>query len=136
MGLYGNFTKINTDFISKALPLSKNVFGFFKHWSGMWFRLRRKNLLLYPFYVRYVFSGMGKNVRSKWVNYVQTGWNLKKYKKNKINSRLNFNALYSFEDCKFIPSKECKKRRRKMYLMVQRITLTARKKRVPMVFYS
>lgn len=135
MGLYGNFTKINTDFISKALPLSKNVFGFFKHWSGMWFRLRRKNLLLYPFYVRYVFSGMGKNGRSKWVNYVQTGWNLKKYKKNKINSRLNFNALYSFEDCKFIPSKECKKRRRKMYLMVQRNTLTARKKWVPMVFY-
>ena len=61
---------------------------------------------------------------------------LKKYKKNKINSRLNFNALYSFEDCKFIPSEKCKKRRRKMYLMVQRNTLTARKKRVPMVFYS
>ena len=133
MGLYGNFTKINTDFISKVLPLSKNVFGFFKHWSGMWFRLRQKTYC----YIRSMSGTCSREWEGvKWVNYVQTWWNLKKYKKNKINSRLNFNALYSFEDCKFIPSEKCKKRRRKMYLMVQRNTLTARKKRVPMVFYS
>lgn len=41
--------KINSDFISKELSLSKNVYGFFKHWSVMWSRLRLINLLLYLF---------------------------------------------------------------------------------------
>ena len=41
--------KINSDFISKELSLSKNVYGFLKHWSVMWSRLRLINLLLYLF---------------------------------------------------------------------------------------
>lgn len=41
--------KINSDFISEELSLSKNVYGFFKHWSVMRSRLRLINLLLYLF---------------------------------------------------------------------------------------